>query len=106
MLPPALERTVMANSERYGGLIFGLVIRVATGLAVGAIVVWLAGRLYENIIVDRVTHMSESDLGIYKNPEMQDLLSKMPSDIEKFKTVTWPEMNKVYDDIAKKYGRR
>ena len=96
----------MANSERYGGLIFGLVIRVAIGLAVGAIVVWLAGRLYENIIVDRVARTSESDLGIYKNPEVDDLISRVPSDIEKFKTVTLPEMNKGYDEIAKKYGRR
>lgn len=72
----------------------------------GAIVVSLAGRVYQNLIVDRVTHSGENDLGIYRHSEMEDLISRVPSDIEKLKTVTIPEMNKEYDAIAKKYGRR
>jgi predicted GNAT superfamily acetyltransferase len=87
-------------------LIFSSFIRLAGALILGAIVVSLAGRLYQNIIVDRVTHMSESDLGIQRNPEVEDMISRIPRDIEKFKTETYPEMNRQWQDFSRRNGGR
>jgi hypothetical protein len=96
----------MAGSGRNGGLIVGLIIPAAVGLVLGGIAFSMAGSLYQKLIVDRVVHMNQKDLGIHGNAEMEDMISRVPSDMEKFKTVTYPEMKKQYDTIIGKYGQK
>jgi hypothetical protein len=79
---------------------FGFLILVVAAFLVGAAIYSLAGTAYLSVIVDRVTNMSESDLGIYKDKDLDDRMRNLSAEIEKSKE-RMAESRRQFDQIGK-----
>jgi hypothetical protein len=94
----------MSGSGQTGASNFGFLILVVAAFLVGAGIYSLAGTAYLSAIVNRVTNMSASDLGIWKDPETERMESRLPAEIERSQRL-WTDSQRQYDDFARKYGR-